>query len=146
MAYIDVKKKLNDPGIVELLEYSLQGDSDRLESTVLEYRRNPYLHLYGIESEDEVIGVIGYRHTDSANSRAIAIEHLAVRPDCRGGGYGRGLILELIEHEKPDMIFAETDDDAVEFFRNIGFTVESMGEPVHGVERFRCSYQVDDGE
>lgn len=138
--FMDVSKRLNDPAIVQLLASSLQEDADRLEAAVLAYRNNPHLRLYGIESEGEVIGVIGYRHVEPPDSGVIAIEHLAVRPDCRGGGYGRGLILELIARENPQSLVAETDEEAVEFYRHIGFTIESLGEPDGIMEMFRCSY------
>jgi ribosomal protein S18 acetylase RimI-like enzyme len=33
---------------------------------------------------------------------------------------------------------AETDSEALAFYRRIGFRVESLGEKYPGVERFRC--------
>jgi ribosomal protein S18 acetylase RimI-like enzyme len=34
---------------------------------------------------------------------------------------------------------AETDAEAVNFYRRLGFTTTSLGEPFAGVERFRCA-------
>lgn len=36
---------------------------------------------------------------------------------------------------------AETDADAVDFYRRCGFAVESLGERYPGVERFRCTWE-----
>jgi hypothetical protein len=36
---------------------------------------------------------------------------------------------------------AETDSDAVGFYRSCGFTVLSLGEVYPGVERFRCTLE-----
>ena len=35
-------------------------------------------------------------------------------------------------------VTAETDKDAVGFYRSCGFEVESLGELYPGIERFRC--------
>jgi ribosomal protein S18 acetylase RimI-like enzyme len=36
--------------------------------------------------------------------------------------------------------FAETDEEAVEFYRNIGFSIQSLGEKYPGVDRFKCTF------
>lgn len=56
------------------------------------------------------------------------------------------MILELLLQldPKPKRVIAETDDEAVDFYRNIGFEVHSLGEKYPGVERFRCIYEVDE--
>ena len=38
------------------------------------------------------------------------------------------------------MFTAETDKDAVDFYRKLGFSVTSLGEKYPGVERFHCEY------
>lgn len=39
-------------------------------------------------------------------------------------------------------ISAETDRDAVGFYRKYGFQITSLGEKYPGVERFKCEYAV----
>ncbi|WP_268921683.1 hypothetical protein [Metabacillus sediminilitoris] len=39
------------------------------------------------------------------------------------------------------MITAETDKEAVVFYRNYGFKITSLGEKYPGVERFLCEYK-----
>jgi len=72
--------------------------------------------------------------------------HLAVDPEARGAGLGRLLLLEAIERERPAVVVAEADEHAVEFFRRVGFVVESLGEAAHGEERFRCVFATDYGD
>jgi len=137
--FISLKQRIDEPEIQEILGYSVFPDQDHLERTVQCYKSEDNLELYGIESEDEIAGVIGFRQMDGGN---INIEHIAVKPERRGEDYGRGLILELIAAFKPESITAETDEEAVEFYRAIGFGIESLGEIYPGVERYRCTYQV----
>jgi hypothetical protein len=40
-------------------------------------------------------------------------------------------------------VYAETDEEAADFYRNIGFTVESLGEKYPGIERFKCTFETD---
>ncbi|NYE04281.1 ribosomal protein S18 acetylase RimI-like enzyme [Bacillus niacini] len=37
-------------------------------------------------------------------------------------------------------VHAETDSDAVEFYRKYGFKITSLGEKYPGVERLLCEY------
>ncbi|XID94858.1 GNAT family N-acetyltransferase [Paenibacillaceae bacterium WGS1546] len=136
---VDARTKLNDRRVREALEYSVFPDPDRLEQTLESYREDPSQELYGYEKEGELIGIIGFRLDSELR---LIVQHLAVLPEHRGLGYGRGLILEAIELKGPSRIVAETDEDAVDFYRNIGFEVESLGERYPGVERFQCIYVV----
>jgi len=135
---INVKDRVREQEIVDILETCVFPDPERLERVVLDYAEQPDMELYGYESEDEVVGVVGFRRIEGDEVRIL---HLGVKPECRGAGFGRGLILELIEMTNPRTVLAETDEEAVEFYRRIGFEIESLGERYPGVERFRCTYR-----
>lgn len=137
---IDLKDKLNDQQIVELLGYSVFPDQDKVKEAIEMYRSNRST-LKGYFLDDEVIGLIGYEWLPK--EEIIKIHHISVAHDYRGLGYGRGIILELIEMEKPKKIVAETDEDAVDFYRNIGFEIISLGEKYPFHERFECSFETD---
>ena len=47
-----------------------------------------------------------------------------VAPDWRSRGLARGLIDALAERMGAEQVVAETDDDAVGFYRRCGFSVE----------------------
>jgi len=135
-----LKDRLNDPIVRDIAGYSVYPDPEKLERTMEAYKSDAGLEMYGYEVDDELIGIIGIRMDEGGELR---IEHLAVSPDHRGLGYGRGLILEAIEEKKPAIVMAETDEEAVDFYRNIGFEIESLGEVYPGTERFKCSYSAD---
>lgn len=140
---INIKSRLDQPEVAELLEYSIFPDPARLAQTLDDYKRSEELEMYGYEKDGKLIGLVGFR-IDS--ERVMELRHIAVQPDYRGQGYGRGQILELIHLKNPAEIVAETDEDAVDFYRNIGFEVVSLGENYPGAERFRCTYEVEPEE
>lgn len=99
------------------------------------YCHAPY-ELWALDMNDGVIGVVGVRLGDPAE-----ITHIAVTPDVRGQGRGRELFhrLEALHGEVRRWV-AETDDDAVGFYRRIGFAVETLPPRYPGVTRYRCEY------
>lgn len=136
--FVDLQNDLHHQDVLELLSLSVFPDPDELAQAVASYETQPNRRLCGLISEqEELIGIIGYElDADSV----VHIRHIAVRADRRGEGFARGMILELIAREEPNKILAETDEEAVDFYRNIGFTIESMGERYPGIERFKCQF------
>lgn len=137
--FISIKDRMDEPEIQELLSYSVFPDPDHLEQAVRDYQEQDDLQLYGLESEEELVGLIGFRHMGDGE---VKIEHISVKPERRGEEFGRGLVLELIAEVKPKKIIVETDEEAVEFYRRIGFEIQSLGEMYPGTERYRCTYDV----
>ncbi|MDB5052521.1 MAG: family acetyltransferase [Bacilli bacterium] len=137
---IDIKNKIDEEPIKELFSYSVFPDPENTEIEIAAYKADSNLELLGYEEANDIIGIVGYAmHKDNH----IEIKHLAVDPESRGNGYGRGIILELIELKQPAVIHAVTDEDAIDFYRNVGFTVTSLGVKQPGVELFQCSYEVE---
>lgn len=139
--FVDIKSRLQESEFKELLSYSIFPDESRLIHTINAYLTNDNLEIYGYEVDEAFIGVIGVRMNEGS---ILKILHLSVHPDYRGLGYGRGLLVELIELKKPNLLVAETDQDAVDFYRNVGFTIVSLGEKYPGVERFECTYDIQE--
>jgi Acetyltransferase (GNAT) family. len=137
---IDLRSKLEQPEVAELVEMSVLPDPERLPEVIRDYQTDGRLDMMGYVDEDRLIGIVGYA-VDEDN--VLEIKHLAIAPEERGKGYGRLAVLELLTWEAPDVILAETDEECIEFFRNIGFVIESLGEKNPGVERFRCTYTVE---
>ena len=92
--------------------------------------------LYEIEFSGQVVGCIGIEL--SANSNECKIKHIAVCQNQRGKGIGSQMIDYVIDTHSLTYISAETDSDAVNFYRNFGFQIWSLGEKYTGVERFLC--------
>ena len=70
------------------------------------------------------------------------ITHIAVVPDARGMGVGRYLLGTEAQRTGATTIAAETNDDAVGFYRRCGFVFNLLPERWVGVRRYRCVLSV----
>ena len=91
--------------------------------------------LYLFLDNDEAIGVIGIKWT---RNTVAEILHIAVDSTRRNRGVGREMIDGLLKKEDISELVAETDKDAVDFYRRCCFNVNSLGEKYPGTERFLC--------
>jgi ribosomal protein S18 acetylase RimI-like enzyme len=55
-------------------------------------------------------------------------------------GVGTSLLQEAIARCHAEVVLAETDGDAVDFYIRFGFEVTSLGDKYPGVERFACRW------
>lgn len=136
---INLKQRLKDDEVKTLLSYAIFPDPEFLEKTIKQYTSNDSLEIYGYEVDGTLLGIVGFSLNEEER---LVIHHISVDPEYRGMGYGRGQILELLELKNPKIISAETDEESVDFYRNVGFTVTSLGEKYPGVDRFQCEYIV----
>lgn len=72
----------------------------------------------------------------------VEIVSIAVDPAFRRQGIGSNLISFAAKSLKCDEVRAETDDDAVGFYRRYGFDVVSLGEKYPGVIRYLCTLKL----
>jgi GNAT superfamily N-acetyltransferase/predicted nucleotidyltransferase len=129
---------IDDPGIGELLAFAVgDGDDDeRLNQAIQRYRDDPTLCLLATITEQHPVAILGYALTDT---EAIVL-HIATAPHVRRTGIGTNLLNVLRGLVAPgSSVVAETDADAVGFYRSNGFAVASLGEKYPGVERFRVT-------
>jgi len=82
-----------------------------------------------------IVGCIGIEQRSLSEC---AIKHIAVLADQRGKGIGSKMINFIAS--KYSSIIAETDYEAVDFYRRYGFSIVNLGEKYPGVERFLCQY------
>lgn len=109
-----IKARLAEPGVQELLECAAVFDPQALEEANSLYASNEAYELFGYEVDEELVGLIGFRL--HAASRVLEIVHLAVRPEERLKGYGRGLVLLALTHASPERLVAVTDEESADFF------------------------------
>ena len=108
-------------------------DDGRLDRALSKYR-NGDATLLGAWLFGRVVAVLGYRATGSA----VEIVHIATAPEYRGRNLARQLVGHLRRMFPAVAIIAETDDEAVGFYRRCLFSVtETAG--VDGVARYRCT-------
>ncbi|GGA28165.1 GNAT family N-acetyltransferase [Psychrobacillus lasiicapitis] len=102
------------------------------------YQEQENRKLYGYKQAEQFVGCIGVELTVE---NTCIIKQIAVSPDMRGRGIGERMIDFIIENYAHSKIFTETDQDAVNFYKKMGFTITSLGEKYLGVERFMCEYK-----
>lgn len=106
-----------------------------------------YFHLNGIKNRNdikiieytvnrEIVGSLVIK-TIEDTAEIIAI---ATKSNKRKMGIGTAMISAYVENNKNIRILtAETDWEAVDFYKNYGFNILSLGEKYPGVERFHCT-------
>lgn len=117
------------PQLKELMAFAMA--KEQVEVEYAQYVKNSNRHLYLME-EAALIGI------DLKDASRCEIRHIAVGVDCRSSGIGSRMIEEVTKRHEVQEIFAETDVDAVGFYRKIGFNIKSLGEKYPGRERFYC--------
>ena len=111
---------------------SAAAQADRITA---EYHHHPQQPILGAEHDDELLGLIGLRLETQHTG---IIRHIVVHPAWRRHGVSWATICAIRERFGLHTLIAETDWDAVDFYRRCGFAVESLGEIYPGTERFRC--------
>ncbi|NRR16109.1 MULTISPECIES: GNAT family N-acetyltransferase [Bacillus] len=123
-------EQIEKDSILNVLQYAVGPSETSLKKAVLFYESNKgTLHRY---EEKACIGmeIIG------ANKARIC--HIAVVPQYRHKGIAVQMIKEIVKMHQLTYIEAETDAEAVKFYKKIGFQIKSLGEKYPGIERFHC--------
>lgn len=95
----------------------------------------PDTRLFGLSNEGKVVAIAGIRGVKGSTAEFL---HIAVDDSARKQGFGTELIRSIVGAEGLTEMLAETDRDAVGFYKRCGFSIESLGEKYPGVERFAC--------
>ena|SRR5205085_8739046 len=127
---------ITHPTLSNMIAPSIGMATERkIQKTLSDYNR-PNHHLIGAFSDDILIGIIGVEITDEI----CAIKHISVSDENRMKGIGKQLIIYIVHHFSIKNFIAETDDDAVDFYRKCGFQCTSFESP-YG-KRYRCKYSL----
>ena len=91
------------------------------------------LQVAGVIDDGTVVAFAAW----DATSDPLVLEYIAVDAAHRGTGLGRRLI-DHVRGSRP--LLADTDDDAVEFYRRLGFTISDAGRDARWPDRrrYRC--------
>lgn len=101
---------------------------------------DPAISIYLCRKAEEKVGILSLRRIDNGGAE---IEGIAVLAGSRGSGIGKYMFQEAMEREKLTWITAETDEDAVDFYRKCGFQVTELGAIYGAGKRLRycCSLE-----
>lgn len=129
-----------------VLSLAIGGPDDARSAHIQSlYLAHPGYELWCLGPGEAVVGVIGLR-VDLSTPHEGEITHVSVAASVQRQGLGRTIIAEL-KSLKPltRRWFVETDDDAVGFYRSLGFEVQDLGELYPGVRRYRCTLDIGVG-
>ena len=116
-----------------------QSTPERLRQLVDEFYAAEGRSIFVAVQESKIIGVIGMVHSDRSHG---IIAHLTVHPDTRRQGVGCQLINNTVTALELKDIEAETDQDAIDFYRACGFETQEIESQYPGVRRFRCAKNI----
>ena len=132
MDLIDLAGRQDEPAVRTVLEKS-HGSAEALEEACAHYRSGAWPFI-GLSEGHEILACAG---AERLGGGTIGIRSIAVAPRWRDRGLGRMLLDAIAERLGADRLVAETDDDAVGFYRRCGFTVEDAA-PKFGRARYWC--------
>ncbi|GGH27813.1 GNAT family N-acetyltransferase [Paenibacillus segetis] len=133
---IDLNTYPNRDEVRHLLATCMWPDEERVRRELERYRTDSSKNLLGKLENNELVGLIGVQRSEEEIE--VILLHIAVNEAYWGKGIGKEMIHEYIAANEIKRMEAETDQDAVDFYRQIGFEICSLGEKYPGRERFRC--------
>jgi N-acetylglutamate synthase-like GNAT family acetyltransferase len=139
MIDLDLASRVDTPAVQALLASCVgRPTQERMRALSERYRSDPTWHLWGVAVEQEAVACLGL---EIAAPQCAVIRCIAVATAFRRQRVGRRLLNTCVQRFSLQTIEAETDAEAVGFYRHCGFLVTSLGELYPGVERFRCVLQ-----
>jgi ribosomal protein S18 acetylase RimI-like enzyme len=137
---LDIDTRVLDPSVQSLLSHSIGFPTAvKLEMVCRQFQSESNWMLRGYELDSDMVGCIGVEILQPGRA---TVRHIAVMLERRHQGIGRSMLRQLSNELKLEWLIAETDSDALGFYQQCGFDVESLGELYPGVERFRCTLRL----
>lgn len=106
-----------------LLAECMWANKERVYNELEIYLEVESRELFGSFYNDELVGLIGVIH----GSAEVELKHIAIKSNYRGKGIGRKMIHEYIKARKIVRMKAETDKDAVGFYKKLWFFDNELG-------------------
>jgi len=110
---------------------------EKFQKQINEFIKNKSIKSFVATTDEEAKGVIV---VDFYEKNKIIILGIAVDKSCRHNKIGSFMINKLIKNYELISVYAETDADAVEFYRKNGFNITEFSENYNGetVTRYKC--------
>ena len=116
----DIKEIMTEPDILKLLAPSVYNHTEeRLLNRAKKYQEDENANIYAYKVDGKYKGIVIFK---IANNSATILD-IAVKPDYQGQGIGSKLIDFIFNSFNVNNITAETDGDAIGFYKKYGFTV-----------------------
>lgn len=132
------KNELEGDEFRHLLWLSTEESDTKLLSII--QKELPQLTVLGLFVEE----LIGFAALDLGRAPTV-IRYVAVSERAQGNGYGTLLVKAALKAGPSSVVYAETDDDAVRFYKKTGFTVIEKRKEVRFGNRQRYACMIADG-
>ncbi|MEE1239874.1 MAG: GNAT family N-acetyltransferase [Acutalibacteraceae bacterium] len=130
----DIKEKLSDSAILDLLAPSVFNPTpERLLSRAEKYQADDNTSVYAYSENVEYKGIVVFK----IKEQTVEILDIAVKPEYQGKGIGSRLIDYIFSKFSINKIIAETDDEAIGFYKKYGFTVIDTRVEIY-TKRYTC--------
>jgi ribosomal protein S18 acetylase RimI-like enzyme len=143
---VDLAGRLHEAEVRALVGHALgSSTAARLDEVMARYAA-PSWRLVGFDATGSLVGCVGYAaETDESATNAASVQHIAVVPEARRSSVGRTMLRWLREVEGLRSLRAETDEDAVGFYRRCGFRTERVTHPrFPAARRWACTLRAAD--
>jgi ribosomal protein S18 acetylase RimI-like enzyme len=132
----DIKPHIADSSVGEIIALAaVDGSAQGVSKEAKKYLSSDNLHFYGWLVNEKVVGICGFE----VHSEKVEIHLIAVAGDCQRQGIGSAMIIALQDkYHLP--LEAETVEEAVGFYRKLGFDSTSFPDPEWG-EKYTCVLQ-----
>ncbi|MCR5803888.1 MAG: GNAT family N-acetyltransferase [Clostridia bacterium] len=109
---------------------------EKYRTKMEQYCSDPAMKIYVCEDYKQKIGMMIIDHSGDVPE----IVGIAVSSRCRGQGAGRLMVERIMESEGIRSLKAQTDEDAIEFYRKCGFKDEKeiIEYPDGSAVRYNC--------
>ncbi|WP_264775131.1 GNAT family N-acetyltransferase [Deinococcus aetherius] len=121
------------PELETLLARAMFPDPGRIRRTLESYRTDPTRRVFAWVVEGRPVSTAGIQQRDGE----VEVLHLGTAPGEERRGHARTLLHALAAYLNTGHVVAETDDEAVEFYRRAGFEVTPIPSPRERA-RYRC--------
>lgn len=124
-----------DPFIVDLAEIITPSignpTKEKVQNIIAGYQADDHC-LIGAIINDSLVGIIGIK----LNKNTATIKHISILEEFRKQGIAKKLVQHVMDHSSLEIVTAETDKDAVGFYRSLGFKCEEFSTE-YGI-RYKC--------
>ncbi|MCL2543157.1 MAG: GNAT family N-acetyltransferase [Nocardioidaceae bacterium] len=124
--------------LTHLLRLAVEGDEASLAALLCE--ELPRLSVHGVVDDGRVLGFVAF----DAGTDPVTIEYIAVDESARERRLGAALVGAAARFGRA--VYAQTDDDAVGFYRRLGFAIVPCDPDPRWPERQRYDFLLDAGD
>ena len=129
-----VKEIITEPDILKLLAPSVYNPTEeRLLNRAKKYQEDENFNIYAYKEDGRYKGIVIFK---IINNSATILD-IAVKSEHRGQGIGSKLIDFIFNSLNAQNITAETDDDAIGFYKKYGFVILKT-EMKFDTKRYTC--------